>query len=1078
MEAAAAHIMDLSQPFDAKLLDELVSIAMDGSNIHRAAANDFLVRMKDHPEMWKRVDKIIEACKYMPTKFFGLQVLGEAVNTRWKIIPLEQREGVRNFVVAKIVNICVSEEMMRSENTLLSRLNLVLVQILKQDWPDDYPMFIDDIVASSKSSELICENNMQILKLLSEEVFDFSRENMTLAKVKHMKVSLNLHFAQIFQLCEYILSVSKKTSLLLATLQTLQRFLSWIPLGYVFETPLVNVLISKFFPEEAFRTSTLDCLIEIAGLSPADISDQYRPTLQQLICSLIQQLNLIIPNDMNLITAYESGNHLKIIEKNIQPEHEIAVKTALMLIVRVSEVNDEEIFKTCLDFWQIFCKDLYNTTAQFRAAAGANSSNFLFGRLQMNNTVSQYDDILHRLRHVMIDRMAKPEEVLIVEDENGEIVREMAKDTEVIAQYKTMREAIVYLTHLNYEDTEAIMLEKLDAQVGRRKFTWQGLNTLCWAIGSISGAMSELDEKRFLVTVIKDLLRLCEEQRGKDNKAVVASNIMYIVGQYPRFLRAHWKFLKTVVNKLFEFMHEHHPGVQDMACDTFFKIAQKCKRKFMTLQVEEDKPFIYTLIADLQQHISELQPHQIQAFYEAAACMISDHGPAITIAREDVLTKLMGMPNQTWQLIMNDAAQSVDSLYQVTTSRELSKILRTNTRVCAAAGPIFIHQLSAIFLDMLNIYRLYSEQITQACVVQGEIATRLTQYKAMRGVKSDILDLMTSFLEQQLIPDETDKNPRAVMQSFMPPLMQEVLSDYHTTPASAKDPRVLTLFSTATSALRQLITPEIPRIMDAIFEPTLDLITKNMMDYPEHRIGFFKFLRSANEHSFFGLFSISPPHQKLVIDSIVWAFKHTERNISETGLDILHELLQNVQQSPQFAQAFYQAFLLPLIQDILGILTDRLHKSGFRMQATVLKHIFSLVQSGEVNVPLFEASISATSPLPQIQQMNQQMLKEHVANLVMTAFPNLTKSQVVQFVLGLFDVSMDLNAFKQHLRDFLVTVKEFQSEDNSELFSEEAEATREMQRMQEMQYRASVPGLLAPVERDIFSENNMDPDDL
>jgi hypothetical protein len=37
---------------------------------------------------------------------------------------------------------------------------------------------------------------------------------------------------------------------------------------------------------------------------------------------------------------------------------------------------------------------------------------------------------------------------------------------------------------------------------------------------------------------------------------------MYIVGQYPRFLRAHWRFLKTVVNKLFEFMHETHEGVQ------------------------------------------------------------------------------------------------------------------------------------------------------------------------------------------------------------------------------------------------------------------------------------------------------------------------------------------------------------------------------------------------------------------------------------------------------------------------------------------------------------------------------------
>lgn len=105
-------------------------------------------------------------------------------------------------------------------------------------------------------------------------------------------------------------------------------------------------------------------------------------------------------------------------------------------------------------------------------------------------------------------------------------------------------------------------------------------------------------ENRFLVMVIRDLLNLCEITKGKDNKAVIASNIMwvlymktfawwdfafvssllkntniivcfviasagrYVVGQYPRFLRAHWKFLKTVVNKLFEFMHETHPGVQ------------------------------------------------------------------------------------------------------------------------------------------------------------------------------------------------------------------------------------------------------------------------------------------------------------------------------------------------------------------------------------------------------------------------------------------------------------------------------------------------------------------------------------
>jgi hypothetical protein len=36
-----------------------------------------------------------------------------------------------------------------------------------------------------------------------------------------------------------------------------------------------------------------------------------------------------------------------------------------------------------------------------------------------------------------------------------------------------------------------------------------------------------LQENRFLVMVIRDLLNLCEITKGKDNKAVIASNIMY-----------------------------------------------------------------------------------------------------------------------------------------------------------------------------------------------------------------------------------------------------------------------------------------------------------------------------------------------------------------------------------------------------------------------------------------------------------------------------------------------------------------------------------------------------------------------
>ena len=71
----------------------------------------------------------------------------------------------------------------------------------------------------------------------------------------------------------------------------------------------------------------------------------------------------------------------------------------------------------------------------------------------------------------MIARMAKPEEVIVVEDENGNIVRETMKDTDTLARYKTMHETLVYLSNLGHEDTETQMLEQLRLQVRSAQLT-------------------------------------------------------------------------------------------------------------------------------------------------------------------------------------------------------------------------------------------------------------------------------------------------------------------------------------------------------------------------------------------------------------------------------------------------------------------------------------------------------------------------------------------------------------------------------------------------------------------------------
>ncbi|CAM9232138.1 unnamed protein product [Chrysoparadoxa australica] len=1075
MEAAAAKLLDLGQPLDVPLLEQVVAAAYDASNAQQSDANLLLMRLKETKEMWTRVDVILEQANESATKFFGLQILDDTIQTRWKILPVGQREGVKNYLVQKIILISQNDESMKTQRVLLNKMDQVLVAVLKQEWPHNWPSFISDIVGASKTSEVLCENNMQILKLLSEEVFEFSKDQMTTAKIKTMKESLNEEFQQIFRLCDFILDHSERPSLLVVTLQTLQRFLTWIPLGYIFETSLISKLLQKYFPAPIFRIPALECLTEVAALS--DLDPQYDMLFRQLFVGLLEKLAAIIPLDSDLAVRFDDMSemdqilvrklalflstflsaHLAVLEI---PEYQGHIIGGLTYLVRISEVPDEEIFKICLDYYHHFTQDLFHSESKFSSRQGGPLSLGLVptSRAQVYNA-----PVLTRIRHVLITRMAKPEEVLIKEDENGEIVRETTKDTEAIAQYKTMRETLVYLTNLDSHDTENLMLGKLSLQVDGQAFTWQSLNTLCWAIGSISGALDEQDEKRFLVTVIKaqsiDLLNLCEMKRGKDNKAVVASNIMYVVGQYPRFLRAHWKFLRTVVNKLFEFMHELHPGVQDMACDTFLKISQKCKRKFVTLQAGETVPFVEELLNQLPAIVSDLETHQVHTFYEAVACMLSDRGNGVTVDRGALLERLMAMPNAAWKEIFQG---NLESILQPEIVKEVTKILRTNVRVCGAVGPLYIRQLSSFYLDMLTIYRFYSEHISQAVAQQGELATRLAHIKAMRGAKKECLKLLTTFTERSGQPDAP---PQVVARDFIPPLVDPVLGDYQRNIAGARDPEVLSLFAVAISTLKHHVAQHVPRVMEAVFECTLQMITRNFEDFPEHRIKFFQFLKAVNTHCFNALFEIPPAHQKLVVDSVVWAFKHTERNIAETGLEILYDLLQNLGRSPNVAQGFYQQYMLSLIQDVLAVMTDRLHKSGFKMHSTLLRHMFHLVSSGQVTVLLYDPAAHGAD------MNNKAFLADHVGNLLIQSFPNLTKAQVFKFVTGLFDINMDLPTFKQHLRDFLITLKEFSVEDNADLFHEETLAQKHQAEQQILASRLAVPGLVKPSERPEVNDN-------
>ncbi len=278
----------------------------------------------------------------------------------------------------------------------------------------------------------------------------------------------------------------------------------------------------QFLEPPDSRNVTLRCLAEIARLPAPEYNDR----VIFIYTSVMAAVSRIIPIHANIAEVYRNASpsdeelvlnlalfltnffseHLELVENDA---HRDILLSGHIYLVKISAVEEREVFKICAEYWAKLLSGLYNEVTALpigNLSLSLAGIPHVLGDLKMRKDI--YAEVLSNLRLVVIERMVKPEEVsessdvvllqfkliffqvLVVENDEGEIVREHLKEIDTIVLYKSMRELLIYLTHLDVVDTEAILTRKLAKQVDGTEWSWQNLNTLCWAIGSISGSMS------------------------------------------------------------------------------------------------------------------------------------------------------------------------------------------------------------------------------------------------------------------------------------------------------------------------------------------------------------------------------------------------------------------------------------------------------------------------------------------------------------------------------------------------------------------------------------------------------------
>lgn len=195
------------------------------------------------------------------------------------------------------------------------------------------------------------------------------------------------------------------------------------------------------------------------------------------------------------------------------------------------------------------------------------------------------------------------------------------------------------------------------------------------------------------------------------------------------------------------------------------------------------------------------------------------------------------------------------------------------------------------------------------------------------------------------------------------------------------------------------------------------MINKDFEEYPEHRTNFYMLLQQVVTFCFPALLNTLPHQFKLVLDSIIWALKHTMRNVADTGLEILLTLLENMTKQPaEMSNGFYQTYFTDIMQHLFSVVTDTSHSAGLAMQAKILAYMFEIVDTNKITAPL-------NSVVQVNGQNNIQYVKDFVSSLLKSAFSHLTDAQIQITVEGFFNLTYDVQAFKEHLRDFLVQIR-------------------------------------------------------
>ncbi|CDH59988.1 cchain crystal structure of crm1 inhibitorleptomycin b in complex with crm1()-ran-ranbp1 [Lichtheimia corymbifera JMRC:FSU:9682] len=976
------------------LLDQLVHDMLQGDATMTKEAQAVLYTFQQWPDAWQVTDQILDRSHSMHTKFIALNILERFVAKHWKQLDVTQRIGVRNYLIQFIVAHASDNASLRNTKPLLNKLDGVLVQIVKKEWPEEWPTFLDELVLSSSS------------------VFDVSAERQPRWKQDQLAKHMTEKFAPIMTLCNDILAKNTPTTLTNAALESLQRFLTWVPAEMVFnlshgesqsKDSLIYSLCLRLAMDQCSATCTLilQCLIE--AMNRKDFNNHQPASIPFLGCVInaVRQRGLF-PSVYGMGRAqaeYASEDvidqlvyytrflttALSVQQKMMMDTHCLTHQEALEDLVQLFGIDDDRIRDPCIEYWaQLTHSVLHSTQAP---------------------QLFPYAPIIEKLRRIVPLQIKCPDNTIVVHsDDDGvaDTAFSFISESETEVQYKASKHLLENLTQLDAKGMETAFREMWMEHTQDSKMpSWLLLSKLCWATSAISDA---LPNTQFVADCFLQLESIATRTTATNLQNAITAYRLYLAGHSVRLLNERPEFLQHILALVCTCVHSQEPYLREMACSTFSLLCNGSKHTL----VLADGNGVYALLDELDSLVTSLEPRQVHGIYGAVATVIS---ASPELSQQQQIPVLMHMPNK----ILHSLVKQPQPWHQGTWDM-LDTIVQINVHVCTELQRSYTCQLQAIGPCLVSLYRELAQ-------TEGNLLLP-TKWKTVKEHVKELTKCYVGFFKG-------DEGNDSWVTTVYPLLEVLALS-----PPEETDMGDLLGALISSSFVQRLNTTERQGIFlqaayHQVFERVYEDIRHDFTSKYAKRFGFFQLVDSFIRHAFEEMMALLKENEfSLLVESILWGIQHPAHEISNKALETCNVFLDRIAELEEedSQNTMYKMYYTSILHAVLCGVLDHDRRTQFDLQSQLLARLLDLVQQGEVYTQLYQLG-AFTSNAGYVEECIRQILRE--------IYPTLPQEQIDMVAQGMVGCCDDIAKFRQDLIDFMA---DFRSSDEFAQGTEALEA--------------------------------------